>query len=188
NVFLTDKDDVFDHVKVLDFGISRFLDSDDEATRRGVVMGTPEFMAPEQITCPDRVDQRTDIYALGVIMYEMLTARRPFASDDDPHALLHRIVHDEPQPLARPEVPHALADLTFGRMLAKAPDARLATMVDVEMALEAFTTQTELPRRRTAPIAIPATQDIAESTGVIPRMHVLDTPYPGIQMQPTVRL
>src|SRR6266850_1312812 len=58
NVFLTDKDDAVDHVKVLDFGISRFLAIEDEKTRRGVVMGTPEFMAPEQITSPDHVDKR----------------------------------------------------------------------------------------------------------------------------------
>ncbi|MBA2544779.1 MAG: serine/threonine protein kinase, partial [Deltaproteobacteria bacterium] len=88
NIFLTDKDDALDHVKVLDFGISRFLDHEDEQTRRGMVMGTPEFMAPEQITAPDSVDRRADIYALGVILYEMVTARRPFSNDEDPRALL----------------------------------------------------------------------------------------------------
>src|SRR3954451_13791306 len=68
NVFLTDKDDALDHVKVLDFGISRFLMLDEK--QKGMVMGTPEFMAPEQITDPDNVDKRADIYALGVILYE----------------------------------------------------------------------------------------------------------------------
>ena len=77
NVFLTDKDDALDHVKVLDFGISRFLETDE--AQRNMVMGTPEFMAPEQITDPGSVDHRADIYALGVILYEMLTARRPFS-------------------------------------------------------------------------------------------------------------
>ena len=74
-----------------------------------MVMGTPEFMAPEQITTPTTVDKRADIYALGVILYEMLTARRPFSNDDDPRQLLHRIVHEPPPPLLRPEVPHGLA-------------------------------------------------------------------------------
>ncbi|HEY1548001.1 MAG TPA: serine/threonine-protein kinase, partial [Kofleriaceae bacterium] len=81
NVFLTDKDDASDHVKVLDFGISRFMESEDH--QKHMVMGTPEFMAPEQITDPENVDARADIYALGVIMYEMLTARRPFSNEDD---------------------------------------------------------------------------------------------------------
>jgi serine/threonine-protein kinase len=111
NVFLTDKDDALDHVKVLDFGISRFLEKEDEATRTGMVMGTPEFMAPEQITAPDSVDKRADIYALGVILYEMLTARRPFSNDEDPRALMHRIVNNPPPPLQRPEVPHGLGEM-----------------------------------------------------------------------------
>src|SRR5688572_20426969 len=105
NVFLTDKDDALDHVKVLDFGISRFLEIEDQRTKRGVVMGTPEFMSPEQITAPDQADRRTDVYALGVILYEMLTARRPFSSDDDPRGLLTRIVHSPAPPLGREDVP-----------------------------------------------------------------------------------
>src|SRR3954470_5058708 len=69
NVFLTDKDDALDHVKVLDFGISRFMKLEDR--QRNMIVGTPEFMAPEQITNPDGVDKRADVYALGVILYEM---------------------------------------------------------------------------------------------------------------------
>jgi serine/threonine-protein kinase len=82
NIFLTDRGDMLDHVKVLDFGISKFLEAGDEKTRRGMIMGTPEFMAPEQITAPDHVDQRSDIYALGVILFEMLIGKPPFVHDD----------------------------------------------------------------------------------------------------------
>jgi len=155
NVFLTDKDDAFDHVKVLDFGISRFLMLDDK--QKGLVMGTPEFMAPEQITDPESVDRRADVYALGVILYEMLTARRPFASEDDPRQLMHRIVHEEVPPLMRPEVPHALQEAIITKMLAKNPDRRYQTMADVEAALESFITRsdgTPLPTRRSQPIAV----------------------------------
>ena len=143
NVFLTDKDDALDHVKVLDFGISRFLEREDEHTRRGIVMGTPEFMSPEQITAPDQVDRRTDVYALGVILYEMLTARRPFRSDDDPRALLTRIVSSPVPPLGREDVPHALGELIVNRMLAKDPADRYPSMMDVEAALASYTTQAE---------------------------------------------
>jgi eukaryotic-like serine/threonine-protein kinase len=185
NVFLTDKDDAFDHVKVLDFGISRFLMLDDK--QKGMVMGTPEFMAPEQITDPENVDRRADIYALGVILYEMLTARRPFASEDDPRQLLHRIVHEEPPPLMRPEVPHGLAETILGMMLAKNPDDRYQTMSDVEAALESFITRsdgTPVPSRRSQLIPLVDAQhdlnDIARNSKTIPRpAKTANTPYPG---------
>lgn len=135
NVFLTDEGNALDHVKVLDFGISRFLMQDDQ--QKSMIMGTPEFMAPEQITAPESVDKRADIYALGVILYEALTARRPFTSDE-PRQVLHRIVHDLPPPLTGHNVPHGLAELILTKMLAKNPDDRISSMVDVETALSEF--------------------------------------------------
>jgi len=160
NVFLTDKDDAFDHVKVLDFGISRFLSVDDK--HKGMVLGTPEFMAPEQITDPEHVDCRADVYALGVILYEMLTARRPFAPDEDPRQVLQQIVSDLPPPLLRPEVPPALEEMILTKLLAKRPADRYQTMSDVEAALEAFITRsdgTPLPARRSQPIPLVVDDD-----------------------------
>lgn len=158
NIFLTDKDDALDHVKVLDFGISRFLEVDDEQTRRGMIMGTPEFMAPEQITAPDTVDARADIYALGVILYEMLSAKRPF-QNDDPRTLLHRIVHSDPPMLVRADAPRGLIELVM-RLLQKEPSARLASMLDVEAALQNFSTLSEArPRRRTGLVGVPESAD-----------------------------
>jgi eukaryotic-like serine/threonine-protein kinase len=178
NVFLTDKDDASDHVKVLDFGISRFLETDADERQKGMVMGTPEFMAPEQITDPEHVDGRADIYALGVIMYEMLTARRPFSNENDPCQLLDRIVHEAPPPLARPEVPHGLAEIVLDKMMAKNPADRYQSMADVEAALEAFMTRgdgTPIPIRRSQPTIDPARQ-----SATIPRpARSLDTPVPG---------
>ena len=183
NIFLTDKDDALDHVKVLDFGISRFLEVDDEQTRRGMVMGTPEFMAPEQITAPDSVDRRADVYALGVILYEMLSARRPFSNDEDPRALLHRIVHTDPPPLQRPEVPHAMVEMIFHKLLAKEPAYRYQSMLDVEAALDAFTTQGDSPRRRSRPLAVQVVDDISRHSDKIPRpIGMLETPYPGVRL------
>ena len=184
NIFLTDKDDALDHVKVLDFGISRFLEADDEQTRRGMVMGTPEFMAPEQITAPDSVDRRADIYALGVILYEMVTARRPFSNDEDPRALLHRIVHNEPPPLQRPEVPHAMCEMILHKLLAKDPVHRFQSMLDVEAALDAFTTHGDGPRiRRSRPLPAQNAGDVSRHSDTIPRPTAsLDTPYPGVRL------
>jgi tRNA A-37 threonylcarbamoyl transferase component Bud32 len=139
NVFLTDKEDMMDVVKVLDFGISRLLGARLDHGRAALVMGTPEFMAPEQVTSPGSIDHRTDIYALGVILYEMLTARRPF-NDADPHALLHRVVHDPPPPLDVRDAPPGLEEMLFSKMLAKDPTQRYESMKHVQGALEAFAT------------------------------------------------
>ncbi len=181
NIFLTDKDESVDHVKVLDFGISRFLDVDDEQTRRGMVMGTPEFMSPEQITAPASVDRRTDIYALGVILYEMIEARRPFVADEDPQELLERIVRDDPPPFTRPGIPIKLAEMVIHKLLAKDREDRFQSMADVEAALESFITQDNMRRRRTPlsmPIASP--EDIARYSDLIPRpVASRDTPVPG---------
>lgn len=173
NVFLTDKGEALDHVKVLDFGISRFLMQEDR--QKSMVMGTPEFMAPEQIMAPETVDQRADIYALGVILYESLSARRPFASEDA-RQVLHRIVHDAPPPLVGGSVPHGLAELVT-QMLAKNPDDRPSSMIDVEAALAAFdgrpNTPTK-PKRRRVPVAAP---ELAERTAAVPTSAATKRPY-----------
>ncbi|HEY6038737.1 MAG TPA: protein kinase, partial [Kofleriaceae bacterium] len=119
-----------DHVKVLDFGIARFLGNDLD---RAEVAGTPEFMAPEQITSPAAVDERADVYALGIVLYEMLTARRPF-EDENQRVLLHRIVYEPPPPLDR-GLPEDL-ELLIGSMLAKEPSARPASMKQVIFTLD----------------------------------------------------
>jgi serine/threonine-protein kinase len=180
NIFLTDKDDALDHVKVLDFGISRFLEKDDG--QRGIVMGTPEFMAPEQITHPDAVDRRADIYALGVILYEMLTARRPFTAGKDTQELQRKILGAAPPPLER-DVPHGLSELIIDKLLAKEPAHRPQTMSAVLAALEAFLTRsdgTPIPRRRGTGAEVIPPEDVARASGTIPRAHgMTDTPYPA---------
>jgi serine/threonine protein kinase len=189
NIFLTDKDDALDHVKVLDFGVSRFLEA--EERNRNMVVGTPEFMAPEQITDPENVDKRADIYALGVILYEMLTARRPFSVDDDPQLLMHHIVTKAPPPLLRNEVPHGLTTLIMDKLLAKERRDRYQTMGDVQAALEQFITRgdgTPLPRtRRSQPIPVVQSefQDTPETSARLPSsstsmkpVGVRNTPWP----------
>ena len=116
NVFLTDEEDRSITSRCSTSASRGSWKPTTTDSRRGMVMGTPEFMAPEQITSPDHVDNRADIYALGVVLYEMLTARRPFRKTEGPggtrprinttqnevdnsHALLQRIVHDTPPPL-----------------------------------------------------------------------------------------
>jgi serine/threonine-protein kinase len=101
NVFLT----AGDQVKVLDFGISKLTTEEPERalTGRGSVLGSPGYMAPEQMRSSFDVDARTDIWALGVILYQTLTGRPPFGGPNLP-ALFSSILLDEPKPFE----PHEL--------------------------------------------------------------------------------
>ncbi len=138
NVFLTDRDDVSDHVKVLDFGVSRFIELETDHSGAGMVMGTPEYMAPEQVTSPETVDVRADIYGLGVILYEMLAARCPYRADHDPHSVLHQVLNDPTPPLDLPGLPPGLETMILTKLLAKDRSQRYATMKDVCAAIETF--------------------------------------------------
>jgi len=136
NIFLVKREGNPDHVKVLDFGISKFLSVGDTGpkTRRGLTMGTPEYMSPEQISDPDAVDARVDVYALGVIMYLMLAGELPFTRTPL-QSLLTQIVMDPPPPLARRGIPEPLEAILF-KALAKHPADRFATMREMSAALE----------------------------------------------------
>jgi serine/threonine-protein kinase len=134
NVILSERGGQRDIARVLDFGIAKLQDSTgtlvqgrEPMTRAGQILGTPQYMAPEQIL-GQRVDGRTDIYALGMMLYEMLTARLPFNAPTV-MALLAMHMHDPPRPIheVRPDVPPALAAVVM-RCLEKSPDARPASM------------------------------------------------------------
>jgi tRNA A-37 threonylcarbamoyl transferase component Bud32 len=148
---LVDRAAARDAVKVIDFGMARCYAPD---AARGASGGTPQFMAPEQLT-GGAVDHRADIYALGVILYEMLTARRPF-SDDDRAALVHRVVSEAPPPLQRPDAPPGLEALIVSRLLAKAPDRRFSSMAEVQTALEAFAASRRSREVEVVPLPLPA--------------------------------
>ncbi len=110
-------------VKILDFGIAKVACTDANLTRTGAVLGTLSYMSPEQ-AYGDPVDHRTDLWALGVVLYEMLAARLPFTGESM-EALFHAIQqrHPERLRLLRPEVPPALEALVH-RLLEKEPARR----------------------------------------------------------------
>ena len=112
-------------VKLMDFGLARALDSD-RITQVGFMMGTPAYMAPEQVLGED-IDARADLYAMGVVLYRMVTGTLPF-SGDTPFAIAQAQIHTPPTPvrLQRPEVP-AWMSAVIDRALAKAPAARFQT-------------------------------------------------------------
>ncbi len=82
-------------VKITDFGLARMVSSQTRMTLPKSVLGTPEYMSPEQARGDEDIDHRTDLYSAGVVLYEMLTGRTPFKADT-PSAVIHQILHDEP--------------------------------------------------------------------------------------------
>jgi serine/threonine-protein kinase len=141
NIFLVKREGNPDHVKVLDFGISKFLTAGDSSvkTRRGLTMGTPEFMAPEQISDPDAVDSRVDVYALGVIMYHMLAGQHPFTRTPL-QSLLTQIVVEPPPPIQRQGIPEGLSAIVL-KALSKNPSDRFASMREMGVELERLSTR-----------------------------------------------
>src|SRR5580704_1015298 len=99
NIFLVEHGDETDFVKVLDFGLVKNVSETktEDLTQTGLFMGSPKYMAPEQIR-GDRVDARTDIYALGIILYEMVTGKVPFDRPNSVNILMAH-VNEEPPPL-----------------------------------------------------------------------------------------
>ncbi len=137
NLFLTKDRRGELQVKVLDFGIAKLAQQGTELTGTGILIGTPNYMAPEQ-AMGEALDGRADIYAVGVILYEMLTGAVPFQADT-PLAVLHQHTTRMPMlPSARaPERPisAALDDLVF-RCLAKLPEDRFGSMGELGVAIE----------------------------------------------------
>ncbi len=119
-------------VKVMDFGIARIQSS--SMTQVGTVLGTPTHMAPEQLM-GDTADGRTDLWAAGVIFYELLTGRSPFAADS-PAAVMHRVMQGEPMAPSRlaVDVPPVL-DAVIERALQKSVDLRFQSADEFSQAL-----------------------------------------------------
>ncbi len=130
-----------DHALVVDFGIARAVtDAAPQSmlTGVGVTVGTPAYMAPEQVVADPGLDHRADLYSLGVVGYEMLAGRPPFAGGS-PQQLLAAHVTQQPAPItdARPDTPPALAHLIM-QLLAKEPSARVPDGDAVVAQLEAY--------------------------------------------------
>jgi hypothetical protein len=138
------------HVHVADFGLARptSVSGDSaEITREGVFVGSPHYVAPEQARA-EHTDFRSDIYSLGVVLYEMLAGRRPFEGKT-PTEVVAKHLHASPQPLRElaPAAPEAIADLV-GRMTAKDPQERPASYAEVLSGLSGrlvAVTRTALP-------------------------------------------
>ncbi|MCK9462811.1 MAG: serine/threonine protein kinase, partial [Proteobacteria bacterium] len=144
NVMLLERDTERDFVKVLDFGIAKIVEGDgtdqrQALTKTGMVLGTPQYMSPEQIR-GEKVDARSDVYSAGVIVYQMLTGALPFSAET-PMGLLTKHLLDAPPPFARSNpacrVPKELERLVM-QALAKNASERPQTMHEVAARLDAL--------------------------------------------------
>jgi tRNA A-37 threonylcarbamoyl transferase component Bud32 len=126
-------------LKLIDFGIAKARRTDPQQrnlTVAGVVMGTAEYMAPEQARSADKVDQRSDLYAVGVMLYEMLSGVRP-VQGEDARIIALKVERGEIAPLVQsaPDVPREIAGLVHRAMAAR-PELRFATATEMRLALE----------------------------------------------------
>lgn len=136
NLFLTQRPDGSPLVKVLDFGISKLTAPGAGMTKTSAVMGSPGYMAPEQ--WGKGAEPRSDVWALGVVLYELIAGRPPFEGDTLP-VLWQKIAHEPAAPLraARPEVPEGI-DAIVARCLAKEPADRFESVAALAAALAPF--------------------------------------------------
>lgn len=141
NLFVTTRADGQRMVKVLDFGISKSLtgqSSDMQLTKTQALIGSPLYMSPEQMDSAKDVDQRTDIWSLGAIMYELLTGHPPYTGQSIPQ-LCAAILNSDAKPLMsyRPEIAEEL-DAVVQRCLAKSVELRWQTVGHLARALEPY--------------------------------------------------
>jgi serine/threonine protein kinase len=138
NIFLVEHGDESDFVKVLDFGLVKNVESKGEdLTQTGLFMGSPKYMAPEQIR-GDRVDARTDIYALGIILYEMLTGKVPFDRPNSVNILMAHVNEEAPSlHTMNPNIQVSGAiEETVTRCMMKDVDQRFRSMDEVLASLK----------------------------------------------------
>jgi serine/threonine protein kinase len=172
NIYLITRDGTADVVKVLDFGIAKTTEAEAARERRltspGMAMGTPEYMSPEQ-AAGRAADARCDVYALGAIMYEMVTGIPPYTGDNFMEILTKKATVDPRPPiLERPELPAQVSELVIAAM-ARSPDDRPQTMEALEYELNKC-----LSGRGVA---------VAQILGMTTDAHVVATLNPGLSMR-----
>ncbi|MDY0003994.1 MAG: serine/threonine-protein kinase [Polyangia bacterium] len=161
NVFLIQRGEDADFVKLLDFGISKIAGGEEaklHLTSTGLILGTPYYMSPEQARGDKELDHRSDLFAAGTILYQMLTGRRPFAGENL-NQLLYQILRCEIPPPRQfnPEIPAPMERVVL-KALAMAPEHRFPDAESFRAALlgEREVATRELPPARLPPASQPA--------------------------------
>ncbi len=184
NLFVTRRVDGKPLIKVLDFGISKTIDTPAglSLTRTSSIMGSPLYMSPEQMRSSKNVDQRSDIWGLGVILYELLTGRVPFEAEAIPELCL-KVVQDpvEPPKKLRPEVSEGLSAIVV-KCLEKEPNHRFANVAELATALEPYSDEARGSSERIAatlnvPSRPPMVSISAISSSSNPKIKTGDTAW-----------
>jgi serine/threonine-protein kinase len=161
-------------VKVADFGIAKAVE-DADLTQPGAMVGTAKYLAPEQVR-GEPVDARTDIYSLGVVLYELLCGRPPFKADTDAATALARLTSDPLRPRqVRSGIPRGLEDITL-RAMAREPGDRYESAADLRAALLAAGAQPAPEPELTGTGSVPGL-DATVSTAA-PRVPAFPEPAP----------
>ena len=189
NIMLTEKTGLGEQVRILDFGLARPALETTKLTA-GIVVGTPNYMAPEQIK-GGTLDARTDLYACGVMLFELVTGKKPFRADD-PLAVVRKHLHDPAPRLAdaMPGIDVPELELVVARALAKSPNDRYASAEEMSAALEQAAPRPAVPRRAGSQASAPV--QVATSTGwELPAGHgdtVASAPVEGGGSVPPTRV
>ncbi len=168
NLFLITRGTDSDYVKVLDFGIAKVARETGRLTRTGTIFGTPQYMSPEQ-AAGTSMDERTDIYSLGIIMYEMLCGRVPFEADTF-MGVLTKHLYEEPIPPSRRsppvDLPEAVESVIL-KSIAKKRDRRYRTMTDfqkdIRTVLKGGTPESLLDQKRESTLPPSPSQIVGDS-------------------------